>query len=221
VTTGKPEIDRFKRSKTFRTSFQGMSKKGKFEVDGQACDPVEWALLPPPADAETATTAVQFAHKFAYMAQRLGGAPEAEAAKAMLEIREDLFMNWPGHYLYFYMGPPWRRPLPVMVGVWQMTGERDEQLRMLAGYDTEDLVEPPAAEAFSSEHLGFGVKVRCVQKGPKRRNAVVGLLGYAWRSEELETDLHMRAMCPDLGWLEGAAPAIDRFARAARLVPKR
>jgi hypothetical protein len=220
VTTGKPGIERFKRSKAFRASFQGISKKGKFEVDEQAYDPVEWALLPPPADTETAAKAVQFAHKFAYIAQRLGGAPEAEAAKAMLEIREDLFMHWPGHYLYFYMGPPRRRPLPVMVGVWQMTGERDEQLRMLAGYDTEDLVEPPAVEGFSSEYLGFGVKVRCVQKGPKRRNTVVGLLGYAWRSEELETDLHMRALCPDLGWLEGATPAIDRFARAARLVPK-
>jgi hypothetical protein len=30
----------------------------------------------------------------------------------------------------------------------------------------------------------------------------------------------MRALCPDLGWLEGATPGIDRFARAARLVPK-
>jgi hypothetical protein len=94
-----------------------------------------------------------------------------------------------------------------------MTGERDEQLRMLAGYDTEDLVEPPTMEAFSSEHLGFGVKVRCVQKGPKRRNTVVGLLGYAWRSEELETDLHMRALCPDLG-LAGGRGARHRQVRA-------
>ncbi|HEV3382116.1 MAG TPA: hypothetical protein VG142_14210 [Trebonia sp.] len=220
MTTGKPDIERVKRSKAFRASMQGMSRNGKFEVDEQAYDPLEWPIFPPVISAKTEAKALQVAHHFAYMAQRLGGVPEAEAAKAMLEIREDLFMHWPGHYLYFYMGPPRHRPLPVMVGVWQMTGERDEQLRMLAGYETEDLAEPPAMEAFSSEHLGFGVKVRCVQKGPRRRGSLVGLLGYAWRSEELQTDLHMRALCPDLGWLEGATPGIDRFARAARLVPK-
>jgi hypothetical protein len=57
VTTGKPEIERVKRSKAFRASFQGPSKKGKFKVDEHAYDPVEWALLPPPADAETAAKA--------------------------------------------------------------------------------------------------------------------------------------------------------------------
>ena len=40
--------------------------------------------------------------------------------KSMLEMREDLYMNWLGQYLYFYMGPPRFRPLPVMLGVWQM-----------------------------------------------------------------------------------------------------
>ena len=92
---------------------------------------------------------------------------------------------------------------------------------MLAGYNTTDLVEPPILEDFPTKHLGTGVKVWCVQKARKRfSKAVVGLLGYAFRNEELETDLHLKAMCPDLGWLQGAMPHIDEFVRAISIVPK-
>jgi hypothetical protein len=221
VKAAKREIDRFKRSEAFVASAQGLSKKGTYDTDEQAYNVVNWALLPPPATkAENQQRAPKLAHEYAQIAQALGGLPEAEAASAMLEMREDLYLHWPGHYLYFYMGPPRQRPLPVMLGVWQMTGERDEQLRMLAGYETEDLVEPPVMEAFHTEHLGTGVKVWCAQKAPSRSGAVVGLLGYAWRSEELETDMHLKAMCPDLGWLQGAMPGIDEFARALRIVPR-
>ena len=140
--------------------------------------------------------------------------------KAMLGMREDLYKSWLGQYMYFYMGPPRYRPLPVMLGVWQTMDDRDEQLRTLAGYNTTDLVEPPILEDFHTEHLGTGVKVWCVQKAEKRRKAVVGLLGYAWRCEELQTDLHLKTMCSDLGWLQAAMPGIEEFARAIRLVPK-
>lgn len=218
----KPEAERFKRSKTFLSSFRGISNQGRVDTDEQSYDPVNWAMLPAPATRPEAEEKVlTMAHQFAKMAEALGGAPEDEAVRAMLGIREDLYMNWPGQYIYFYIGPPRRRPLPVMLGVWNMTGERDQQLRALAGAETVDLIEPPVIEEFPTERLGAGVKVWCVQKAPHRRNAVVGLLGYAWRSEYLETDLHMRAMCPDLGWLQGAMPGIDEFARALRIVPKK
>jgi hypothetical protein len=107
-----------------------------------------------------------------------------------------------------------------MLGVWQMVQERDEQLKLLAGYNTVDLVEPPILEDFSTEHLGTGIKVWCVQRQEKHRRRVVALLGYAFRNEELETDLHLKAMCPDLGWLQGAMPHIDEFVRAISIVPK-
>jgi hypothetical protein len=215
------EVDRFKRSTAFRASFHEMSEKGTYEADREAYTITDWALLPPPAKrAESQSQASQMAHDWAKIAEKLGGPPEAEAANAMLEIREDFYMHFPGHFMYFYIGPPRRAPLPVMLGVWRMDGERDEQLRVLAGYETEKLVEPPVMEAFPTEHLGTGVKVWCVQKAPHRRRAVVGLLGYAWRSEELETDLTLRALCPDLGWLQGSMHGIDEFARALRIVPR-
>jgi hypothetical protein len=221
VKSPQREVDRFKRSKLFVASMQGLSKKGTYETDEQAYSITDWALLPPPATRpESQHRAPQMAHEFAKIAEMLGGLPEAEAANAMLEMREDMYMNWPGHYMYFYIGPPRRRPLPVMLGVWKMTGERDEQLRMLAGYETEDLAEPPVIEAFATERLGPGVKVWCAQKSAHRRGGIDGLIGYAWRSEELETDLNLRAFCADLGWLQGAMPGIDEFARALRIVPR-
>jgi hypothetical protein len=221
VTAKGREVDRFMQGRAFRASIQGLSKKGTYDTDEGEYKVLDWAMLPPPATtAEREQVTPLLAETHAIIARKRGGAPEDIVVKAMLGIREDLYMNWLGQFLYFYMGPPRYRPLPVMLGVWQMSGERDEQLRWLAGYETVDLVEPPVLEDFYTEHLGTGVKVWCVQKGEKRRKAVVGLLGYSWRCEELETDLHLKTMCTDLGWLQAAMPGIEEFARAIRIVPK-
>jgi hypothetical protein len=98
-----------------------------------------------------------------------------------------------------------------MVGVWQPAGERGEQLRTLAGYDTADLAEPPLVDEFASAHLGSGVRVRCLQKGPRRHGSPVG------RARDRPADKG-RVRGPRLAANE--TPAIDAFARAMRLVPK-
>jgi hypothetical protein len=215
------EAERFLQTKAFRASIEGLSKKGTYDTDEQEYSGVNWAMLLPPASTADREQAVRpLAETHAIIAEKLGGAPVDQAVEAMLQIREDLYKSWLGQYLYFYMGPPRFRPLPVMLGVWQMVQERDEQLRLLAGYNTVDLVEPPILEDFSTEHLGTGIKVWCVQRQEKHRRRVVALLGYAFRNEELETDLHLKAMCPDLGWLQGAMPHIDEFVRAISIVPK-
>jgi hypothetical protein len=59
-----------------------------------------------------------------------------------------------------------------------------------------------------------------VQRHERHRKKVVGLLGYAFRNEELETDLHLKTMCQDLGWLQAAMPQIDEFVRAISIVPR-
>jgi hypothetical protein len=222
VAAKRAEYERFMQSRAFQASMQGLSDKATYETDQREYKSHDWALMPPTADAEQFDQIIlPLAQTHAIIARKRGGAPEDVAVKAMLGIREDLYKNWLGQFMYFYMGPPRFRPLPVMLGVWQMSGERQEQLRWLAGYETVDLVEPPIVEDFCTEHLETGVKVWCVQKGEKRRKAVVGLLGYAWRCEELETDLHLKTMCTDLGWLQGAMPGIEEFARAIRIVPRR
>ena len=215
------EAERFLQTKAFRASIEGLSKKGTYDTDEREYSGVNWAMLLPPASTADREQAVRpLAETHAIIAKKLGGAPVDQAVEAMLQMREDLYKSWLGQYLYFYMGPPRFRPLPVMLGVWQMVQERDEQLKLLAGYNTVDLVEPPILEDFSTEHLGTGIKVWCVQRQEKHRRRVVALLGYAFRNEELETDLHLKAMCPDLGWLQGAMPHIDEFVRAISIVPK-
>jgi hypothetical protein len=215
------EVDRFLQSKAFRASIQGLSKNGSYDTDEREYSTLDWAMLPPPATtAENEQIVLPLAQTHAIIAQKRGGAPVDQAVKAMLAMREELYKGWLGQYLYFYMGLPRYRPLPVMLGVWEMMQDRDEQLQLLAGYNTVDLVEPAVLEDFHTEHLGTGVKVWCVQKPEKRRQPLCGLLGYAWRCEELETDLHLKTMCTDLGWLQGAMPGIEEFARAIRIVPR-
>jgi len=216
------EAERFmQKSKAFRASIQGISKTGDYDTNEREYNIVNWALLPPPATTPEHEQVIRpLAETHAIVARKLGGAPVDRAVKIMLEMREDLYMNWLGQYLYFYLGPPNFLPLPVMLGVWRVMAPRDDQLRMLAGYDTVDLVEPPILEDFSTEHLGTGIKVWCVQRHERRRKKVVGLLGYAFRNEELETDLHLKTMCQDLGWLQAAMPHIDEFVRAISIVPR-
>lgn len=215
------EAERFLQTKAFRASIEGLSKKGTYDTDEREYSGVNWAMLLPPASTADREQAVRpLAETHAIIAEKLGGAPVDQAVEAMLQIREDLYKSWLGQYLYFYMGPPRFRPVPVMLGVWQMVQERDEQLKLLAGYNTVDLVEPPILEDFCTEHLGTGIKVWCVQRQEKHRRRVVALLGYAFRNEELETDLHLKTMCTDLGWLQAAMPHIDEFVRAISIVPK-
>jgi len=215
------EAERFLQTKAFRASIEGLSKKGTYDTDEREYSGVNWAMLLPPASTADREQAVRpLAETHAIIAEKLGGAPVDQAVEAMLQIREDLYKSWLGQYLYFYMGPPRFRPLPVMLGVWQMVQERDEQLKLLAGYNTVDLVEPPILEDFYTKHLGTGIKVWCVQRQEKHRKRVVALLGYAFRNEVLETDLHLKTMCTDLGWLQGAMPHIDEFVRAISIVPK-
>jgi len=215
------EVDRFMQSDAFRASYQGMSRKATHEVDEREYTSLNWALLPGPASsAESQRTTTVLAEGFAKVARARGGAPVDQAVQAMVALREDLYMNWVGQYLYFYLGPPRYRPLPVMLGTWMMMDARAEQLPLLAGSNATDLVEPPIVEDFHTAHLGTGVKVLCVQKTGRRRKSLAGLLGYAFRSEELETDLHLKTMCTDLGWLQAAMPGIEEFARAIRLIPK-
>ena len=200
---------------------QGLSKKGTYDTDEREYSGNNWAMLLPPAITADREQAIRpLAETHAIIAKKLGGAPVDQAVKAMLEMREDLYKSWLGQYLYFYMGPPRFRPLPVMLGVWQMMDERDEQLKLLAGYNTTDLVEPPILEDFPTEHLGTGSRSGACRRHEKRQEGGCRLLGYAFRNEELETDLHLKAMCPDLGWLQGAMPHIDEFVRAISIVPK-
>jgi hypothetical protein len=118
------------------------------------------------------------------------------------------------------MRDPQRRPLPVMIGIWEVQGARDHQLRALAGRNLKDLIEPPIVEEFWTEHLGSGLKILSYQRDPEEPGSIVGWLGYAWRSEQRETDVQVYTCCPDLARLQRAMPDIDDLARALKIIPK-
>ena len=78
-------------------------------------------------------------------------------------------------------------------------------------------MEPPVVTEFWTEHLGSGLKTIRHLRIPDDQALAVAV-NYAWRSEELETDLRLFASCDDLGRLQRAIPDIEDFARAARFV---
>jgi hypothetical protein len=51
-------------------------------------------------------------------------------------------------------------------------------------------------------------------------NDLTGVLNYAWRVEELETDLRVFTACGDLGRLAAAAPAIDELIHQISVEPR-
>ena len=115
------EAERFMKSKAFLASYQGINRKTTYDTDEREYRSLDWALLPPPTTtAEREKVLKPLAETFAIIARKRGGLPEDKAVKGMLEIREDLYKSWLGQYLYFYMGPPRFRPLPVMLGIWEM-----------------------------------------------------------------------------------------------------
>lgn len=219
------EIERFKRqSRSFSLSLQGFSRKATCKADAREYTDIDWVPLSLAATtAEFNETTLPLVQSHATLARLRSGArenkaQEKKAVKEMLAAREQIYLNWLGQYAYFYVGPPRYEPLPAMLGVWVMMNERDEQLRWLAGYKTTDQAERSVLEEFSTEHLGTGVKVWTVTKSEKQREPVNGRLGYAWRSEELETDLSLQMVC-DLAWIKEVMPRADEFVRALRLVP--
>jgi hypothetical protein len=63
-------------------------------------------------------------------------------------------------------------PLPLHIGIWAMTGERDQQLRSLSGAADPDVVRPPVVTEFTTGPLGAGF--RTLRHVKYRRRKVCG-----------------------------------------------
>ncbi len=74
-------------------------------------------------------------------------------------------------------------------------------------------------EPVTTEKLGTGLKSQYLQRYQKE-NDLTGVLNYAWRVEELETDLRVFTACGDLGRLAAAAPAIDELIHQISVEPR-
>lgn len=137
--------------------------------------------------------------------------------KTMLsEIHKSIYGHIPCHLAFIHLPDPRLMPLVLYVGIWESTGDRDEQLRMLCHADDPDAVERPVAEEFSTDRLGTGLRVIRYRHLPD--GALYAGLSYAWRSEEYETDLQLWASSEDLARLQRAIDDIEEFARVTSVI---
>ena len=80
------------------------------------------------------------------------------------------------------------------------------------------MIEPPIIDDFTTAHLGQGLRVLRYWHGDDEGEVAAGL-GYAWRSEQYETDLRLFTATGDLARLQQAIPDIDELARQITVVP--
>jgi hypothetical protein len=138
--------------------------------------------------------------------------------KALLELQRGIYATQPCHSVVIHLPNVDVAPLPVCVAVWQAIGDRDTQLRMLVHADEPEAVEAPLVEPFTTGTLGSGLKSQYLQRQPTGTD-LTGVLNYAWRVEDLETDVRVFTACGDLGRLQGALPAIDEMTRTISIEP--
>lgn len=148
---------------------------------------------------------------------KYGKRPVAALAKTFAHIHESAYSTLPCHLALIHVRDPRAVPLLVCFGVWSAVGDRQDQIRTLAGADAPGVMKPPIVTDFPTEALGDGLKVMCYFQ---KTAGVSGTLSYAWRSEEFETAVRLFTGTPDLGRLEGAMDDLDELARAITVIPR-
>jgi hypothetical protein len=139
--------------------------------------------------------------------------------KGLVELQEGIYATQPCHTALIHLPNVDVMPLPVMLAVWQAVNDRESQLRMLVHADEPEAVEAPLVEPVTTEKLGTGLKSQYLQRY-EQGSDLTGVLNYAWRVEELETDLRVFTACGDLGRLQAATPAIDELIQAISIEPR-
>lgn len=130
-------------------------------------------------------------------------------AYMLREVREQGYENVPCHQIWAYYRDFTVPPLPVHIGIWMMTGDREDQLRALSGATDHNVIRQPLVTEFTTKTLGIGFRV--VRYKDDGNGNVVGMLGFAFRSEEFETDVQVITGTPDLRQLQRTTADIDDF----------
>lgn len=186
-----------------------------------------WISCPPvfPEGFDRQKWALTFAEAFS---KRPGLHPSdgeiRHLAATLVKIHEYTYANVACHMCFIHQPHPSLTPLPVYMATWRPIGSRYEALRRLSNADDPDVIQPPEVEEFSTRELGQGLKVLRFGRQPKkgwREDKVFAALNYAWRNEELETDLRVFVSTGDVGRLRQAIPDIDELVNVTKIVPAR
>ena len=194
------------------------SKKGWPKVD---YDQTIWIPCPPSFGEHM--TAQEWAGGFAGLWWDASGLKHGKRQvkgleKTLLEEQQSIYRLLPCHTALLHLPDVTLAPLPVCLAVWQAVGDRDSQLRELVRADEPAAVEAPLVEQVTTERLGTGLRCLYYQRASEGAG-LIGALSYAWRCDELDTDLRVFTACPDLGRLERAMPDIDALIRAITIMP--
>jgi hypothetical protein len=138
--------------------------------------------------------------------------------KALFELQQSIYATQPCHSAVIHLPNVDVAPLPVCVAVWQAVNDRETQLRTLVHAEEPEAVETPLVEPVTTEQLGTGLKSQYLQRF-QRGTELTGVVNYAWRVEELETDLRVFTACGDLGRLQAAMPDLDELVRNISVEP--
>jgi hypothetical protein len=144
-----------------------------------------------------------------------GGKASAQLAAMLRLIHQDGYASVRCHQIWIYLRDYRALPLPVHLGIWRLAGEKDEQLRALAGADDPDAFRPPVSSPFAADHLGTGLRVLRHRRNPD--GSLRAVLGFAFRSEELATDLQVWTWSSDLRLLQRSLGDIEAFIRGITL----
>ena len=101
-------------------------------------------------------------------------------------------------------------------------GERFTVLRALAGGDDPSMISEPDVEIFENPKLGEGVRVfraSVPDPGPETgQGAVLGTVGYAFRSDRHGLDVGFHVVGDDIAKLQSCMEDFDGFARGVVVV---
>ncbi|MGH3165446.1 MAG: hypothetical protein ACRDN0_06075 [Trebonia sp.] len=135
---------------------------------------------------------------------------EAERLVSMLRmIQEGGYGRVRCHQIWIYLPDLFTTPLPVFIGIWKQSGDRDRRLRLLTGADDKSGAAKPQVAEVATDYLGTGLRVLRHQAKDKGRGR--DLLGYAFRVEEDETDLQLFTASSIPYGLSAARDEIERL----------
>jgi hypothetical protein len=138
--------------------------------------------------------------------------------KALLELQRGTYATQPCHSVVIHLPNVDVMPLPVCVATWEAIGDRETQLRELVHADEPEAVEAPLVEPFTAEKLGTGLKSQYLQRF-QRGTELTGVVNYAWRVQDMETDVRVFTACGDLSRLQAAMPDIDALTSTISVEP--
>jgi hypothetical protein len=192
------------------------SKKGWVRTE---CDLRIW--IPCPVGFPEGLDRESWAAESARLRLEEAGVRKSDAVHALASmlamIHRDSYADVPCHQIWIYLPTVTTLPLPVYVGIWEMRGGREEQLRELSGAADPQVVRAPVVEDFSARGLGSGLRALRYRK--LEADTIYGVLGYAFRSEAYETDVQVWASTPNLPQLQAAVPDIDALIQGMTVFP--